>query len=91
MTVDGIAVTVLVSTPFKSKVTSTITVDVGASDSTYENKYKLELEVAYFEISPYTKIGSSVNFIDLQQVVLVSFLVANTAAIEVPEPSAVST
>lgn len=52
MTVDGIAVTVLVSTPFKSKVTSTITVDVGASDSTYENKYRLELEVAYLEISP---------------------------------------
>ena len=89
--VDGLAVTVSVSTPFKRNVTSTITVDVGQSERANVNRYRLELDVAYFEISPYTKDGSSVNLTDLQQVVLVSFLVANTADKEVPDPSAVST
>ena len=72
MTEEGFAITLSVSTPFRSNVTFTAIVVVGASDSMYVNRYRLELEVAYLEVSPYTKVGSSVNVTDLQQDVVAS-------------------
>ena len=53
----GSTLTSLAITPPLKTMGVTVTPINGESESKYENRYRLELEVAYFEMSPNTEAG----------------------------------